>query len=186
MGIDPLDPEVANLISLKANLLAKKPGFTASDASDIEQHLYVLLVEKGKKLLAHTASQKTVFNRSLDNAARNLLKHRFRKKRDVRRKRDLDEAAELIAQRDGDLDPINLQIDVDEAMKTLPIALQSLARELMLSTPTDAARELKLTRGQMRHQMKLIARHFQSCGFLFSEQEPKRAEKLSVRGEELS
>lgn len=168
MGIDPRDPEIAEIIEIKARKLAGKSGFSVSDKPDLEQEQRKHLWENRDKLIPQPANKKTFANAVLQNVIRNLIEANTAKKRDRRGDIELDAAPERSLIRGAeDVERLSTQMDVTEVLALLPKELLPVAQALMQFTPTEAARELGLTRGQIRHRMKLIAMHFQSCGIFF-------------------
>lgn len=169
MGIDPEDVEINRIITIKAQSLAGKYGFTVQEQPDIEQELRMHLWERGNRLTPRSAKKTTVADVALQRAIANLIEARNAQKRDRRKERALDAAPQQSLIEDGnDIERLSTQMDVTEALESLPKHLLPVASELMKSTPAKAAEELGLTRGQLRHRMALIAKHFQSCG-IFSD-----------------
>ena len=161
MGVNPTDPEVARMISIKANKLVGQFGVRRCDVPDIEQELRIRLIESKDQLVAHTASQKTVVDTALRNAIYNIIEGRTAAKRDDRRNIHIDDAPERsLVTNDSDLASLELSIDIREAITSLPEAVVPIARHLLHFTPAETQREFKLCRGKLRQQMKVIADHF--------------------------
>jgi hypothetical protein len=183
MGVSPAEPAIERAIHFKAMRLVGHFGFRASDLEDIEQHLALQIIQNAEKLTARTASQMTVIDRALRNEIANLIEKRCAQKRDDRRDISVEEAPGSALVRNNEAtDRLIDRLDVDQAITSLPAHLQRLARELRQSAPSEASRRLNLTRGQLRHQMAQIAKHFRNCGIGPAGQ-PDRSRSRSVTTE---
>ena len=162
---DPIDAEVAKLIRTKAHKFGREFLLQEADIEDVEAHLTLFIFQNAPKLVARTASQKTVIDRALGNEICNLINHRLAKKRNGRRNIHVDDApTDALLRVDQNLEGTPGRIDQRDAIKRLPKELQRLAIILRHMTPTEAQRKLTLTRGELRHRMELIGQHMIMCG----------------------
>jgi len=173
VAIDPLEPDTAESIRILAWKTARERGFTKSDVPDIEQHLRMHLIKNNKKLHARSANQKTVIDVALRNAILNLIEARVAKRRDERPNIHIDDApTTTLARHDDALRQRTLSMDMQNAVALLPADIQATALYLMEHSPAEAQRQFNLTRGKLRHQMKLIADRFMECGLTLNDDQP--------------
>jgi DNA-directed RNA polymerase specialized sigma24 family protein len=113
-------------------------------------------------------------DRIVRNKIANILEYRMAKKRGGPRPPvALDDVSEGMLL-DGHADPkaIDLGLDVRNALAGLSPELQKTAKLLSTSTPSEVARMLGLTRGQVRQRMETIRLHLEGAGI--SPQPPKQ------------
>jgi hypothetical protein len=163
MGTNPFGPELTKMIQIKAKKFFARPIDRAYHAEDAEQDVKAHIFAHRAKLTARTASEKTVMDRAVRNKMLNLLDAQRAKRRDRRRDVGVEEVSALLDNERG-LDVLITRLDLSAAMVLLPDDLRQLALLLMQTSPTDAQRQLKLTRGKLRQMMLHIAQHFKNCG----------------------
>jgi hypothetical protein len=162
---DPINAKVSEMIRAKSHKFGREFRLQEADVEDTEGHLTLFIVENASKLVARTASQKTVIDRALTNEICNLIHHRLAKKRDGRRNIHVDDApTDALLRSDAILEGAPGRMDLRNAIKRLPKELRRLTILLRHLTPTEAQRKLSLTRGQLRHRMELIGKHMIECG----------------------
>lgn len=162
---DPINPEVQEMAAIKAKKTAGSFGFSRSDSEDIAQELALNVFVNARKLVARSASQKTVLDRAMRNRISHMIDAQVAKKRDRRRDTDID-GAPPSALMDGEheVDVLIGRLDLSAAISSMPPELRQIALALQESTPAEVARELKLTRGQLRHRMEQIEQHLRAHG----------------------
>ena len=179
-----LDDYARNLIRYKTRRLIGQAGFTRSDQEDIEQDLSLHLRQQLPKHNPRKGTLKTFINTVLDNKIRTMVSARLTSQFDFRQHDcSLDEMVEADT---GDkvsraeaidaeeylmatgrlnrrtLDVVELRIDVQCAISTLPADLRDLCARLQEKTIVDIARE----DGVSRHKIDELRRRI---AFLFLE-----------------
>jgi RNA polymerase sigma factor (sigma-70 family) len=164
MGNSPapeFDPYVSQCIRSLAARLQRHPALKNQSKDDLFQELAARLWEKREEHDPSRASFHTFADRTLRNHGKNLIKHACRAKRGNGR---VDPARDPdgVVIHDGVDDPtrIGVQLDVRDAMSSLPDDLRELANLLTQHTPPEVAKNLGLTRAAFRHRMDRLRRHF--------------------------
>jgi hypothetical protein len=163
MGTNPFGPELTKVIQIKAKKYFSHPKDRAYQAEDAEQDVKVHILANRSQLTARTASEKTVMDRVIRNKLLNLIDAQRAQRRDRRRDISVDDAPALLDAETG-LDVLITRMDIHTAIASLPEDLRQMATLLMQTTPTDAQRQLNVTRGKVRNMMLRIAQHFKDCG----------------------
>ena len=174
-----------SLIRFKAKQLARKRGFTKSDQEDLEQDLTAHLLAQAHHLDAKRGSANTFAARVIKSAIAMLLRDRHRQKRaagftaqslegtrtrsaeEVESLRDMLTEADLrrrIGTGACDQDRAELITAVGQAFQSLPPDLQDLCRRLIEGTAASLARELGISRRQVRNAIERIRLHFEAAG----------------------
>lgn len=174
-----------SLIKFKARQLSRRPGFSRSDEEDVAQELTVHLLSKAHQFDPNRASVNTFADRVIRSAIAMLLRDRRRQKRaagfaatsledipaqsggDVESLRDMLTEADLrrrIGIAASDQDRADLIAAVVEAMRSLPAADQETCRRLIEGSKASVARDLRVSRRQIRNAIERIRRHFEAAG----------------------
>lgn len=173
------------LIRYKARQLSRKPTFNRSDEEDIEQDLTVHLLSQAHRFDPKRASANTFAARVVESAVKMMLRNRRRKKRaagfsaqsiDCAGSRPPDDAGslrEVLSDADGrrrtgttagDPEQVERLAAVLDAYQSLPPELQDVCRRLIDSPAASIARELGISRRQVRNTIERIRSYFESTG----------------------
>lgn len=79
------DDYIANYIHRKARSIIRRPGFSVSDIEDIEQQLWLHLLERQEQFDPARSSFPTFANRVITNRAKDILRDRRAQRRDPMR-----------------------------------------------------------------------------------------------------
>lgn len=159
-------PEDAEIIRHKVRTLIGRHGFTTSDEPDLQQELAMHVSIRIARHDPSRAARSTFVDRIVRNKIANILENRMALKRGGRKRQLALDAVPEGVLLDGDTDAaaVDLGMDVRNAVAGLPPDLRRVATELEGNSPSEAARNLGLTRGQMRQRMDAIRRHMEEAG----------------------
>jgi DNA-directed RNA polymerase specialized sigma24 family protein len=156
-----IDPEARRLIRHKVRRLIDASAYTSSDEDDLAQELALHAHVARPKYDPDRGALSTFYDRTLNNAVRNLATAATRKKRDRRRERPL----ELVAARPARHPDTELKLDVDAALATLlpddRMIASHLADDGMV---TRVVRTTGRTRHEVRGARGRIAQQFAALG----------------------
>ena len=173
-----------SLIKFKARQLSQKPGFSRSDQEDVAQDLTAYLLARAHLFDPNRASVNTFANRVIKSAIAMMLRDRRRQKRAagfaaqsleqtyVRQDQGIASLRDVLRPSDlgrrtgtGDEEHrAKTVLAVIEAVRSLPPDLQDLCRRLIDGTAASAARELGISRRQVRNAIERLRRHFEAAG----------------------
>ncbi len=180
-----LDQHAVRLVRHKARQLIRRPEFTASDRTDIEQELFLDLLTRLPRFDATRAKRTTFVDRVVNNRVATLLEARTAAKRNPARcVASLDADAnddeghaepvwatldQRMGRSDGrtprdDARLRDLRFDVGAAMSDLPEDLRDLAGHLSRQTPTEVARANGVPRRTVRDRIARIRGRFERAG----------------------
>lgn len=156
----------AEIIKHKVRKLIGRYGFNSSDEPDLQQELAMHVSSRMAQHDPARGARSTFVDRIVRNKIASILEHRMAAKRGGRKRPvSLDAVAEgVLLDGDTDAEAVDLGMDVRNAVAALPPELQRVAAELKENSPSEAARKLGLTRGQMRQRMEAIRRHMEATG----------------------
>ncbi|MEX0718358.1 MAG: sigma-70 family RNA polymerase sigma factor [Planctomycetaceae bacterium] len=173
-----------SLIRTRTAQLARRPGFAGSDREDLSQHLWTALFEQAGKFDPTRASIDTFIDRVVNTAVGMLLRERRRRMRAAGlRAQSLDQPARgcslPLAERLEDEDrcrrlgtvpeeSVEAWIDAGafaHAMASAPVHLRDVLRRVMGGSVVSAARELGVSRRQIRNALAQAREHFERAGF---------------------
>lgn len=177
-------PYIATLIRVKALQLVRRPGFRRSERQDLEQELRAHVLTMAHHYDPSRGAVNTFIDRVVDSAAAMIVRSRSRLKRVAAyRAESLDRpvgegrqqalsdlmASGCVHRRFGTLDRGELEraeqvVDVTSVLATLPPELQDIARRLAASNEAAVARELGISRRQVRNAVAEIRRRFEEAG----------------------
>ena len=176
------------LIRVKAKQVVRRPGFSRSDQSDVEQDLIVQLLCQAEHFDPHRGSLNTFIARVIDKAVATLVRDRGREKRRPAGDAELQSLADQVPQSEGppaplaslisqvDLErrtgtasPSDAQLfelvhDVASVIPTLPPELQTVCRSLLTRNLTETETALGISRRALRTAIVLIREHFEVSG----------------------
>ncbi len=169
----------SSLIKYKARQLTRRSGFSRSDEEDIAQDLTLTLLAKAYLYDANRACQNTFVDRVVRSAIAIILRDRRRLKR----------AAGFTAQSldqppsgDADTTPLRDSLPasgpggpktveqsdfvaaVVNVVESLPPDLQEISRRLKTDAVSAVARDMGISRRQIRNAIERIRKHFESKG----------------------
>lgn len=168
-----------SLIKYKARQLSRKTGFSRTDEKDIAQGLVLALLAKAHLYDSSRSSQNTFVDRVVRSAIAMLLRDRRRLKRAAGfTAESLDKPSSC----DADTAPLRdslpasgpsgpetvEQADFVAAMgnvvESLPPDLQGIAARLKIDPVSAVARDMGISRRQVRNAIEHIRNHFESKG----------------------
>jgi len=174
-----------SLIKYKARQLTRKPEFSRSDEEDVAQELTVYLLTRAHLFDPNRALSKTFADRVIKSAIAMMLRDRRRLKRapgfsaqsieqtgarpdePVDTLRDALTEADLRRRLGTAVDDHNRSeaiAAVLEAFQSLPSDLQDLCHRLIAGSEAATAREMGISRRQLRKAIERIRVHFESTG----------------------
>jgi len=177
-GLDLLDAYVRRLIHIKARQLLRHPGFSRSDFDDLVQELTLRLWRKVPQFDPIRASFHTYAAHVLESCVATIVRERRRLKRAaglraqslentfVQRGSASTPLADLVSDSDLErrtgVDARRKQItaEVNRAVETLSPDLRDLCRRLMTGTTASVARDLGVSRYEVRKTVARIRREF--------------------------
>jgi len=168
--------EDAETIKYKVQKLISSYGLASSDAPDVEQELALHVSIRMAQHDPSRGARSTFVDRVVVHKIANILEHRHAQKRGMGRQPvPLDELPEDMPLDDHvDQDAIDRRIDVQMKLSSLPPDLLAIATRLMIHSPAEVARQLGLTRGQIRQRQGEIRRYFVSGEERLLESQPRR------------
>lgn len=159
-------------IGRKSKSLAGKYGFD-DDASDvISQDLTLHLIKIWPQYDPGLSQPITFIHEVVDRKIRELIRLQKRMKRDYRLEVPLTEETE-----DGQLDGVRgqpavsdhelveIQIDCETILATLPEDLLEIAELLKELSPSEIARRLNISKSQVSRRMAKLRQHFEAAGY---------------------
>lgn len=174
---DVLNDYARKVIRIKARQLAQRRELRGSDRDDIEQELTLELLKQAHHFDIRRASLNTFVARVIDTAVAMLLRaRRARKRAGESTTRSLDAVGasgdpEGVPVPDDAPGPPVRAADAERdarfrtAIATLPEPLRRLWERLLVGTPTAAARDLGISRRQVRGGIAAIRKHLEEHRF---------------------
>ena len=162
-------PEVAALVERKSRGVARRYRLPDADRADLRQDLLLAVVRRARDFDPTRGPAPPFVALVVDRHAKDCLAHRFARRRDPRRCAPLSEAPTSLLERRStpSVEHVELRLDVDHALSTLSTCTQRVATGLKHGSVADVARWLRLTRGQVRHQLALLRRRLEQLGLGF-------------------
>jgi RNA polymerase sigma-70 factor, ECF subfamily len=173
-----------SLIRFKARQLTRNAGYARSDREDLEQELVLQLLSKAHLYDASRASADTFADRVITSAIAMILRDRRRQKRaagltakSLERTRAGQEHGS-VALRDvivgedlrrrgalgDDATGRDAFCDVNDVLASLPAEVQGVCRRLADGNAASMAREMGISRRQLRNVVGMIRRRFEAAG----------------------
>lgn len=175
-----------SLIRYKAISLIGKYGFTRDDAPDIEQELYLDLLERFPNFDPEKSSYGTFVYNLVNNKVATLIQYRTQQKRDYRKcnvsleddageiNGETLEVSDTIDSDECDIrlgrkhlpttDKTDLVIDLAQAIESLPDDLKHIAHLLGEKSINEIADSLSITRFSVSRRIKKIRQHLEQKG----------------------
>ena len=173
-----------SVIRFKARQLSTKAGFSQTDEDDITQELTLYLLERAHLFDPNRASANTFAERVIRSKVAMQLRDRRRKKRaagftaqSLERTRALSDEdsgflRDMLTEGDlyrrlgtaaSDQNQVELTAAVEEALSSLPAEDREICRQIIEGTMTSIARDLGVSRRQIRNAIARIRRHFEAA-----------------------
>ena len=181
-----LNQYAKDIIRHKAQQLIGNYGFTLDDLKDIEQDLWLDLLQRLPKYNAERAQFSTFICLVVDHKISTIIRYHTQEKRDWRCHCSLDDPVEdpagtsvprgeTLSQDECDLrtgkyarpeaERIDLQLDLSIALSELPPDLKLLAEQLMIHPIAQVARDLGIPRSTLYEKgIGSLRRHFMDKG----------------------
>jgi hypothetical protein len=181
-----LTPYVTTLISVKACQLVKRPGFRRAERRDLEQELAAAVLKQTHLYDPARGAVNTFIDRVVTSAAAMIVRERGRLKRGAalrtvsldatpRRAKTHRQAlgdlvdAGRVHRRVGDcdvseLDLANQAADLTTVLASLDPQLQEIARRLAAGNEAAVARDMGISRRQVRNAVAQIRQRFEEAG----------------------
>lgn len=183
-----LNEYARTLIRVKARQLVRRPGFSRSDQDDIEQDLFLHVLNKVHQFDPTRSSLNTFVDRVVNSAAAMLVRERGRNKRSPREGIEIRSLEMKIEQPEGPPVPVWASISIADvqrrtggaslsdaelyelvegvtsAIAGLPPERQQVCRSLSERNRSETERELRLSRRSMKSAMDRIRHHFTRAG----------------------
>lgn len=178
-------PYVQTLLRVKARQVTRRAEFRGTDPRDIEQDLLIHVLQQAGKYDPSRSCVNTFISRVVDSAIAMMIRSRKRLKRAGERHTvSLDSPVEgepgrtsmteLVDESDlrrryggaplADLERADLAGDVSEVLASLPADLQRVVELLGELSHAAIARELGISRRQVRKAIRSIREHFEAAG----------------------
>ncbi|UCC31266.1 MAG: sigma-70 family RNA polymerase sigma factor [Phycisphaerales bacterium] len=174
-----------SLIRFKARQLSRKPGFSRTDEDDVAQELKAHLLAQAHHFDPNRGTANTFAAQVIRTAVAMLLRDRRRQKRaadfaaislertHARPDEEVVSLREVLTEWDlrrrigtaaSEHDRAELIAAVVEAVRSLPASDQEICQRLIGGTMTSVARDLGVSRRQVRKAVERIRRHFEASG----------------------
>jgi len=182
---EKIDRFTRGIIRRKVKQLIGRAGFTRDDGKDLEQDLFVRVLQSLPRFNPAKAHRNKFLTAVVERHVANLLRNKQAEKRDHRRicslnvtltikdegptelaqtigEQELD--ARLGRQRLSDVDRAQLALDLAHVIGTLPDCWQTLLELRKAQTMPEIARAMGVPRTTLNDWMKRIRRRFESAG----------------------
>lgn len=181
-----IDPYAVKVIQVKSRKIVGVPGFSADDVEDIEQDLAIHLTEQIPNFDHNKSKWETFVNSVLDNKIKDILKHKFADKRSSLQSdcslntpfssldNDGVEVIETVRNQDlpwnrfldciTDYEACEFRADFIEAVRKLPLRLQSLLIQLTEDNISDISKTTGIPRGTIYEHIKELRQHLSNSG----------------------
>ncbi len=181
---------VQTLLRIKARQLSRRPEFRRTDTADIEHDLLVHVLKQADNYNPTRSQPNTFITRVVETAAAMLIRSRKRLKRAagnlavslegacIGGDQDQTTLGEIISEDDlrrmrgnrtynAQLDS-DRSIDIAAAMEGLTPRQCEVAERLATSTEAGVARQMGISRRQVRNEVQAIGEHFTKSGLSLS------------------
>ena len=187
-GTDVCTEYARTLIRVKARQIVRRPGFSSSDTDDVEQDLFLHLLNQIQQFDPSRGSLNTFIARVVDSAVAMLVRERGRNKR-APATGVIQSLEVMVDQTDGPPAPLGATLSQDDAqlrtgvdakshidlfeladdiahlMDALPPEQQAVCRARMDRNRKETERDLDLSRRNYDAAIEQIREHFAQGGF---------------------
>lgn len=175
------------LIRFKARQLCRRPSFSCSDQEDLEQELWTHLFVQAPAFDPTRASIDTFVDRVVCSGARMILRERRRGKRSEGFLAQSTDACSSASSPEGDPAPLEIDTEsrgrhrgtysvsellraedresVEHAIREMPEAIREVCQRVMAGTERSAARDLGVSRRQVRNLLEVARSYLEQAGF---------------------
>lgn len=181
-----LDKFAMDLIKRKARFVSRKVGLRCWDRDDIAQELTLRLLERMPKFDPERGHWRSFVTTVVDRQAKSLMREYLAQKRHQRSMVSLSELVddgegnlvelgeticdgEQLKYRGGqhkeDRDRFELEHDVECLTDVLPSALRDIYERLQHDSPAQVARDLGMSRSEMRVVLRELREYVEDAGF---------------------
>ncbi len=160
-------------VKKKARELTGHFGFTSSDRDDLEQSLFVSLMERWPKFHADECTPQEFISWAIGRGVADLI--RERQQRNAAEPTEGLPLEELFKDEDEQLPTgcvqadhvpsVELSLDVEHILSRLPSEIQDTARRLMEGNVCQVARQTGLSRRTIRDRARIIREAFEAAGY---------------------
>lgn len=172
------NPFVRGIIRRKMHLLAKYIDWTGYTAEDIEQELFLVLLQSLEGYDSQHSSHANVFITTvIERAAAGILRKRNAQKRgdptasldqlmaEIGDGEELSVTHPTAVDKRSDFELCEIRHDVAVVLATLPADLRDLADRLQRDTLSQVARELGVPQGTLKRRRDRLRHVFEWAGF---------------------
>ena len=174
-----------DLIRRKIKQLIGRAGFTLHDREDIEQDLYVRVLQSWPRFNPDVAHRNAFITTVVERYVANILRNKQAAKRDHRRISSLNvmitvtdegptELAQTIGEREQDarlfrqcrseVELIQLELDIEKLLAELPAELRNLAVDMKTKSIAEIARERGVPRTTLNEHVRKLLQRFEQAG----------------------
>ena len=167
----------SRLIKFKARQLSRRPGFSVSDLGDIEQELYLDVLQRLPKYDPDRAQLNTFIARIVDRKIASLLRYHMAAKRCCNR----EECSLNDPVLDGDGRPVqrhqttpeatnsshrlrDLEHDIGDVLTDVPTIQRTVATKLANGTINSISSDLGISRRTVMRHIKELRQQFEDAG----------------------
>lgn len=160
------NPEDARIIRSKTRRLVGHWGFTSTDLPDLDQDLAIHVVVRQDRFDPSRGTRGAFVSTLTARRLIQLIEHRRALCRSGTRPHVAvqDTPAELLICKREDVARLNLQLDVQAALASMPAGLRHIATALGQADLAEVARDLRLSRGRLQSLRDDIRLHLLECG----------------------
>ena len=175
-------------VRVKARQLSQRSEFRQSDEDDLQQDLWLTLLNESRRFDPQRASLNTFVDRVVNSAACMILRRPYRQKRAQGRRAlslertrvavsgevkkplahfisDADLARRIGATRSDETARHDDAKAFDHAVDAMPDDVRDVCRQVMGGSISSAARELGMSRRQVREALQAARPYFERAGF---------------------
>jgi len=175
-------------IEFKARQLSRRSEFRGSDREDLQQEIWLVLLKESHRFNPLRSSLNTFVDRVVNSAVCMILRRPYRGKRAQKRKTLSLEQTQTVSDNEGKMSLAETISDADQsrrmgisqrnetvrrnaaeafahAVDTMPADMRDVCRQVMDGSISSAARELGMSRYQVRRALQAARPHFEQAGF---------------------
>ena len=157
---EKIDRFTRGIVRRKVKQLIGRAGFTKQDHEDLEQELFVRILQSLPRFNSDQAHRNRFITTVVERYVANILRNKQAEKRDHRRIGSLNVMIEVDArfgrQRRTDEDLVQLAIDLADVIATLPESWQTLLELRKTQSMAEIAREMSVPRTTLNAWMRCI------------------------------
>lgn len=178
-----ITPYAEELVRKKSFLLKGRFGYLKSDIDDIQQELFVEIIENHEHYDPEKGSYKTWLNIVVNRKIWRMIRQRQLQKSDFRRKpvsldngeeesawhkdevlEDIDPSCAFNSSKQHEKMPVDERVHLQQAIASLPEDLKEVLDLVSRMTNLEAARQLGISKFLLKKKLGLIDRHLRDYG----------------------